>query len=94
MSDMEFNEATDYGSSAMDMIKVEYEKSGYALPKVVFWNLNARISNVPVQIHDENTALISGFSPAILKSVLSGKTMTPESIMNDTLNSERYSLVK
>ena len=94
MSDMEFNAAIDENLTAMDMIRQQYSESGYVLPKIVFWNLNARNTNIPVQIQDENTALISGFSPSILKSVLSGAKMSPESIMLETLNSERYSSVK
>jgi uncharacterized protein involved in tolerance to divalent cations len=94
MSDMEFNAAIDSEDTAMDMIKSEYEKHGYTLPKIVFWNLNAGKQNFPVQMDENGTALISGFSPSILKSVLSGKTMSPESIMLETLNSERYSSVK
>jgi len=37
--------------------------------------------------------LVSGFSPSILKSILGGKNMTPESILMDTVNDERYSVV-
>lgn len=94
MSDMEFNAAMDESHTAMDMIRKKFTESGYSIPKIVFWNLNARGKNIPVQIQDSNTALISGFSPSILKSVLSGKNMSPESIMLETLNSERYSSVK
>jgi hypothetical protein len=38
-------------------------------------------------------SLVSGFSPSILKPLLAGKNMTPESIMMDTVNDERYSVV-
>jgi len=37
--------------------------------------------------------LVSGFSTSILKSLLSGKDMTPESMMMDVVNSERYSSI-
>jgi hypothetical protein len=80
MSDMEFNSAID-GTSAIQMIANKYKQSGYELPKVVFWNLCSRHNNFPVQSKDENTALISGFSPSILKAVLSGDSMNPVSIM-------------
>jgi hypothetical protein len=36
------------------------------------------------------TCLISGFATSILKNVLGGEEMTPISIMNKTVNSERY----
>ena len=93
MSDMEFDSAID-NQSAISMIARKYEDAGYELPKIVFWNLCARSSNFPVQTRDENTALISGFSPSILKSVLSGKEMTPITIMLDTVNSDRYQAIQ
>ena len=37
-----------------------------------------------------NTALISGFSPSILKSVLNGENLTPYSVMMKTVDSSRY----
>jgi len=90
MSDMEFNQATRRNNKALDMIKEKYESSGYTMPKVIFWNLCSRHDNFPVQVGEDNTALISGFSPSILKSVLAGEAMNPISIMLKTLNTERY----
>ena len=94
LSDMEFDAATR-GSNvrAIDMVRDQYEAAGYQLPKIVFWNLNARqgaTGNAPVTFRDEGTALVSGFSPAILKNILAAKSFTPVDIMMDTLNSERY----
>ena len=93
MSDMEFDSAIDGSSSAIQMIANKYKSSGYELPKVVFWNLCSRHDNFPVQAKDENTALISGFSPSILKAVLSGDSMNPVNIMLKTLNTERYNSI-
>jgi hypothetical protein len=76
------------------MIANKYKESGYELPKVVFWNLCSRHNNFPVQSKDENTALISGFSPSILKAVLSGDSMNPVSIMLKALNTERYEAIQ
>ena len=95
LSDMEFNSACRRGNTALDSIKEKYEESGYTIPKIVFWNLQSRREgNFPVQITDNGTALISGFSPSILKSVLTGEEMSPISIMNKTINSERYECIK
>jgi len=89
MSDMEFNYACR--KTALDMIKHRYSQAGYEMPKIIFWNIQSRHSgNFPVQITDNGTALVSGFSPAILKSLLSGEDMTPVAIMNKTVYSERY----
>ena len=89
MSDMEFDSCTRPVTN-YQYIAGAYRAAGYEVPKVVFWNLNARAGNNPVKAKDENTAVISGFSPAILKSVLSGKQFNPTSLMMDTLMKPRY----
>lgn len=93
MSDMQFNECIRFDNSAMQMIRHKYEDAGYAVPAIVFWNLNAA-DNVPVRFDEKGVALVSGFSPAIMKSVLSADLdgMTPESIMVKTVSSDRYAL--
>jgi hypothetical protein len=94
MSDMEFNQATRIEDTAIDMIKRKYEDSGYEMPKVVFWNIASRHDNFPVGADENGTALVSGFSPSILKTVLSGNAMNPVQIMLDTINTPRYEAVK
>ena len=76
------------------MISEKYETAGYAMPKLVFWNIQSRSSgNFPVQVGDNGVALVSGFSPAILKSLLTGEDMSPIGIMDKTVNSKRYELI-
>jgi hypothetical protein len=93
LSDMQFDEACESDHTALDMIKEKFDDYGYVLPNIVFWNLNSYGSQAPVSFKENGTALISGFSPAILKSILSGETFTPQSILMDTIGSERYSAV-
>ena len=93
LSDMQFNQATRSGLGSQSMIESMYEVAGYKKPDIIYWNLNASGSNFPVEFNKNGTALVSGFSPSILKPLLSGKNMTPESIMMDTVNDERYSLI-
>lgn len=92
MSDMQFDQCAK--GTAFKTVQTLYEKAGYALPKVVFWNLNATYKNVPTTKGEDNVALISGFSSNILKSVLSAKNFTPEGVMLETIMSERYDLAK
>ena len=94
MSDMEFNQAIRRQDTALDMIKNKYSESGYTMPKIVFWNLVSRHDNFPVKSDEQGTALVSGFSPSILKTVLTGNAMDPIQIMIDTLNTPRYEAVK
>lgn len=97
LSDMEFDGATgrytNQNPSAFSMIQEQYLKAGYKMPQIVFWNLQSRRDNVPVRAHQTGAALISGFSPSIMKSLLGGEEFTPVTIMNRTIDSERYSLV-
>ena len=91
LSDMQFDYCAKHDDSAMEMIKRKYEESGYTVPQIVFWNLNAH-DNVPVKFNTKGVALVSGFSPTIVKSVLSAdlEEFTPEQIMRKTIMSERY----
>jgi hypothetical protein len=95
VSDMEFNAAIDDSNlTAFGMIKKKYESSGYTIPEVVFWNVQSRSrGNLPVAFDENGTALISGFSPSIIKSLLSGNRITPLDIMNQSVESYRYSKV-
>ena len=98
LSDMEFDTCVTAGSgyrapvsvSAMDMIRDQYADAGYKLPQVVFWNLNASGKNSPVTYNEVGTALVSGFSPSVVKSILGGDEMTPISIMLSTVMIKRY----
>lgn len=93
MSDMQFDQCGRI--SGLDMMRQKYEQAGYQLPVIVFWNLNAVYSNVPVSTNDKGVVMISGFSPAIMKSVLSVdlESITPLQIVLNTINSERYQLI-
>jgi hypothetical protein len=93
LSDMQFNQATRSDLGSQSMIESMYEVAGYKKPDIIYWNLNASGANFPVEFDKDGTALVSGFSPSILKPLLNGKNMTPESIMMDTVNDERYSLI-
>lgn len=89
---MQFDQCSEYDDSAMEMIERKYTAAGYSIPKIVFWNLSSR-NNAPVEFNRQGVAMVSGFSPAIMKSILAAKEFTPESIMLDTVNQPRYSVV-
>jgi hypothetical protein len=101
LSDMEFNAAVNrnyrgnnWDVTAQEMVEKLYSDAGYEMPKIVYWNLHSRNdNNKPVQFDKKGTALVSGFSPAILTSLLSGKDMTPLSMMMTVIDSERYAAI-
>jgi hypothetical protein len=93
MSDMEFNHCAKHDDSAMQMIERKYKAAGYEVPNIVFWNLNARAGNVPVKHDKSGVALVSGFSPSIMTSILKADRLDPASVMMTTLNSPRYAVI-
>ena len=95
LSDMQFDQCVKHDDSAIQMVARKYEAAGYTLPKVVFWNLNASYGNAPVKFDKSGTALVSGFSPAVVKPLLAGdlETFTPESVMLKTIMDDRYKVL-
>jgi len=91
ISDMEFDSCVRNGSdTAISMIEKRYAEAGYERPEIIFWNVNGRLGNVPGNHKHKGVGLVSGFSPAIMKSVLEGKVDTPTSLMLRAVLSERY----
>ena len=94
VSDMEFDQAcSEPDKTLFQNIQKKYFTAGYEMPKLVFWNVNARNTQVPMKFDQRGACLVSGCSPAILKTLLAGGTITPEQVMLDTINSGRYSMV-
>lgn len=96
LSDMEFdNCARGDGNRPItnyENAKRLYAQAGYTLPTVVFWAINGRADNNPVTMHETGTCLVSGFSPALFKSVLKTdlESYTPYNVMKEVLKSDRY----
>jgi hypothetical protein len=84
ISDMQFDSGVSTTRTPIEESMLEFEAAGYTRPKIVYWNL-AGYDNQPATCYDKNVALVSGFSPSILKAVLGGKDFTPLAIMNDTI---------
>jgi hypothetical protein len=93
LSDMQFNQCAKFDNSAMEMIERKFDEAGYTVPQIVFWNLNAS-DNVPVKADKSGAALVSGFSPSIMKALLSADLdqFTPEGIMLKTVMVPRYDI--
>ena len=94
ISDMEFDGCIEGGNSLplYDTMRQMYADAGYALPQVVFWNVNSFQSNMPVTMGTAGTALVSGFSPSLFDLVMSGE-LAPEMIMDRAIFCERYAQI-
>ena len=93
VSDMEFNccvTSNRYGtpkSTLMERIAEKWKAAGYNMPKLIFWNVNARNDNIPMTSRNGIT-FVSGASPVIFEMIMTGKTSID--LMLDKLLSERY----
>ena len=83
LSDMQFNDS-QHNMTHFTHMKEVYGKAGYKLPKIVFWNLDAHYGT-PAQCDDDSVAMVSGFSPSIMKAVLNAEEFNPLSIMMEAL---------
>ena len=95
ISDMEFDIATTgkVNQTLFDSISEKFEEHGYKIPRLVFWNAASRTGTIPVKQNKLGVALVSGFSPNIVKMVLSGE-LDPYKCLTDQLDSERYAPVE
>jgi hypothetical protein len=93
LSDMQFNQCIKHDDSAMAMVLRKFADAGYTMPQIVFWNLNSS-DNIPVKADKSGAALVSGFSPSIMTSLLGADVdqFTPEGIMMKTVMLPRYDL--
>lgn len=62
---------------------------GYELPRVIFWNLNARQENIPAL--GGRFSYVSGFSMNMVETILSGKD--GYDLMMEKLNTSRYECI-
>jgi len=92
LSDMQFDYCmVNADETAMQMMRRMYEEAGYQMPQVIFWNLRSSIG-IPAKMNEAGVALLSGFSPSLMRNVMAG-VADPLSVMMRTLNNERYDRV-
>ena len=60
---------------------------------MIFWNICSRTNTIPVRENECGVALVSGFSPNVVKMVMSGFT-DPFECLLEQLNSDRYKAVE
>jgi hypothetical protein len=93
-TDMQFNEA-HRGNNTDTLFKhigQKYEKIGYKMPKLVFWNLRASKSDAfPITMDENGFAYLSGFSAELLKVFMQGVDFNPSSILKALLS--RYEVI-
>lgn len=106
VSDMEFNSCvcgelvsgdrwsryrTPANETLFETIEKRWNAAGYRLPTLTFWNVNARNDRIAMR-KEGHVNFVSGMSPTIFTQVMTGKDAI--SLMMDTLDAERYSVIK
>lgn len=94
ISDMQINAATgsyypvgnEYVQLTMNSIRDKWTIAGIKMPKLIYWNVNA-IRDTILDLSPDVTC-VSGMSPVIFKSILTGKT--GYQLFIETVTAKRY----
>jgi hypothetical protein len=86
--DFKWTEQT--AATEMEKIRQIWASYGLTLPKLVYWNVDARHNTILDA--GPNVSFVSGMSPVIFKQVLTGKT--GYDLMIEAICSERYEVIK
>lgn len=81
---------TNTAITEMDKVRAKWAAHGHKMPKLIYWNVQARANTILDK--GEGVSFVSGASPAIFESVITGKS--GRELMLDKLQSERYADVK
>lgn len=97
VSDMEFN-YSGANRTNFEAIKDKYARHLLTPPVIIFWRVDVKSDQQPVTIHDSGSILINGYSPSIMKLILSMnlkdlQDITPLSMMTKTIQ-DKYQFVE
>ena len=82
--------AMQKADTLMETIEKKFNNAGYQLPKLIFWNADARQNNIPM-LDNGRVSFVSGMSPSIFETIMTGKT--GYELMMTKLDSERYKVI-
>jgi hypothetical protein len=93
ISDMEFNSCVRNAEAKnFENAKARFERAGYKLPEIVFWNVASRRRQQPVTKNEQGVALVSGCTPRLFEMIASG-SLNPYAFMMEVVESERYAKI-
>lgn len=91
LSDMQFDEAQnqnteDKNKLSHDIFLEKFKINNFTSPKIIYWNLNSdNTQSFPVNINQNGTAIISGFSEQLLKIFMEYDNFDPNIVLNKIL---------
>jgi len=98
ISDMQFDDpcaTQNSGKTVAEAAMTRWEKAGYTKPKIVYWNISPHAGS-PSNAGAEHVAMVSGFSPSVMKALFSGEEVkeaepeTPRDVMMRAI--EKYTI--
>lgn len=90
ISDMEIDYCGNREWTFYDKMKHKFEKHGYQIPSIIFWNVNSRHDVFHADAKRKGVQLCSGQSTTVFKQLMGCINFTPIEMMEKVINSERY----
>ena len=94
VSDMQFDCLDGFfieDESTFEYFKRKFSELGYKMPEVIFWNVEARNNQAPVEKDETGVKLVSGGSKNIIGMVIETESINPLDFMNKVL--EKYDFI-
>ena len=82
LTDMQFD---NNDNNTHEIFINKFKNNNLEIPKLIYWNLNFKYNNFPINTTYENTSLISGFSEQLLNVILNNDNINPLSLMEQIL---------
>lgn len=93
ISDMEIDTCGNREWTFYDKMKHKFEKNGYQIPNIIFWNVNSLHDIFHADKSRKGVQLCSGQSTTVFKQLMGCVGYTPVEMMEKVINSDRYSPV-
>lgn len=77
-------------STEMEKVRQKWLRNGHKMPNLIYWNVDARSDTILDS--GDNVTFVSGCSPTLFKSILSGKSGID--LCLEVLNSARYACIQ
>lgn len=93
ISDMEIDYCGNREWTFYDKMAHKFQKHGYEIPNIVFWNVNSRHDVFHADKSRKGVQLCSGQSVTVFKQLMGCIGYTPVEMMEKVINSERYDCI-
>jgi hypothetical protein len=93
ISDMEIDRCGNKQWSFYEKTAAKFEKHGYVIPNIIFWNVNSRHDVFHADSDRKGVQLASGQSVTVFKQIIENLGYNPVEAMENVINSERYDCI-